>query len=184
MFKRLFGRERGNRVVVSTLYREIVAAARQPVFYRDWGVPDTPLGRFEMLGVHAFLVLDRLKDESGPARELAQDLTDHFFGDVESSLREIGIGDMGIPKRMKKLARMFYGRVASYSDALARGDRLALAQALARNVRPDAPSVDAAAEALAGYVVDLRAGLRGQPLETLMQGRIVLRPLESREAAA
>jgi len=184
MFKRLFGRRRGSQAIVEALYGEIVAAARQPVFYRDWRVPDTPLGRFEMLPIHAFLVLDRLKDERGAARALAQELVDHFFSDVESSLRELGIGDMGIPKRMKKLARMFYGRVTSYSDALRRDDLAALAQALARNVRPADRVADAAAEALAAYVQDLRAALRGQDLEDLMRGRVSLQPLEGREAAA
>ena len=88
-------------------------------------------------------------------------LTDEFFTDVEHSLRELGIGDLGVPKRMKKLARMFYGRAAAYDDALERDDREALAAALARNVRPAMP-VLAAGIALAGYVADAARQLAAQ----------------------
>ncbi len=141
MFQRLFGRERSaNRAITEALYASIVAAARQPLFYSDWNVPDTPLGRFEMLSLHMFLFQHRLRGETGASRELAQILIDEFFTDVDHSLRELGIGDLGMPKRMKKLARMFYGRTVAYADALERGDRAALAAALARNIRPDAAS--------------------------------------------
>ena len=138
MFKRFFGARRAaNRAITDALYEQIVAAARQPVFYADWNVPDTPLGRFEMLSLHMFLVLHRLRGEAGVAREVAQDLTDAFFADVEHSIRELGIGDLGVPKRMKKLARMFYGRAAClWRGARARRPRDALAAALPRNVRP------------------------------------------------
>ncbi len=110
MFQRLFGQRHANRTITDALYRQIVAAARQPLFYSAWNVPDTPLGRFEMLSVHMFLFLHRMRREEGASREIAQVLTDEFFRDVEHSLRELGIGDLGVPKRMKKLARMFYGR--------------------------------------------------------------------------
>ncbi|TGS35672.1 ubiquinol-cytochrome C chaperone, partial [bacterium M00.F.Ca.ET.180.01.1.1] len=103
-----------------------------------WNVPDTPLGRFEMLSLHMFLVQHRLRGEDGVAQEIAQVLIDEFFLDVDHSLRELGISDVGVPKRMKKLAKMFYGRTAAYDDALRDDDRAALAAALARNVRPDA----------------------------------------------
>src|SRR5690606_20273166 len=115
-----------------------------------WEVPDTPLGRFEMLSLHMFLFQHRVRGETGAMREIAQILTDDFFAEVEHSLRDLGIGDMGVPKRMKKLARMFYGRTAAYADALERKDAPALAQALARNVRPDSPAWPQA-ESLAHY---------------------------------
>ncbi|TIW61208.1 MAG: ubiquinol-cytochrome C chaperone, partial [Mesorhizobium sp.] len=139
MFQRLFGRERhANRAITEALYAQIVAAARQTVFYSDWNVPDTPLGRFEMLSLHMFLFQHRLRGENGAATEVAQVLIDEFFLDVEHSLRELGISDVGVPKRMKKLAKMFYGRTAAYDDALDRDDRDALAAALARNILPEA----------------------------------------------
>lgn len=172
MFQRLFGRRReANRTITDALYGEIVAAARQPAFYSDWNVPDTPLGRFEMLSVQVFLFLHRLRAETGAAREVAQIVTDDFFADVEDSLRELGIGDLGVPKRMKKLARMFYGRTTAYADALERGDRAALAAALARNIRPD--SIDwPEAGALAGYVMAVNGHLAAQASEDILAGRI------------
>src|SRR5690606_27298163 len=96
-----------------------------------------PLGRFEMVALHMLLVQRRLRGEAGAAPDIAQVLTDDFFVDLDHSLRELGIGDLGVPKRMKRLARMFYGRTRAYGDALDAGDPAALAAALARNVRPD-----------------------------------------------
>ncbi|UVK37331.1 ubiquinol-cytochrome C chaperone family protein [Mesorhizobium sp. AR10] len=173
MFQRLFGRERhANRAITEALYAQIVAAARQTLFYSDWSVPDTPLGRFEMLSLHMFLFQHRLRGESGVAAEVAQVLIDEFFLDVEHSLRELGIGDVGVPKRMKKLAKMFYGRTAAYDDALERDDRDALAAALARNVRPDAGAWPQAA-LLAGYVVDADKRLAAQPTESIVSGTVL-----------
>jgi cytochrome b pre-mRNA-processing protein 3 len=172
MFQRLFGRQRqANRMITDALYGQIVAAARQPVFYSDWNVPDTPLGRFEMLSVHMFLFLHRVRNEAGAMREVAQVLTDDFFADVEHSLRELGIGDLGVPKRMKKLARMFYGRTTSYAEALNRGDRSSLSAALSRNVRPE--SADwIEADALAGYVMAADQLLSEQAVEGILAGKL------------
>lgn len=171
MLSRLFGRPKsGNRDVVDAVYGEIVAAARQPVFYARWGVPDTPLGRFEMMGLHLFLVLHRLREAAPPGKALAQELADEFFKDVEHSIRELGIGDMGVPKRMKKLARMFYGRVAAYDAALQAGDAQAMAEALRRNVVPE----DAAwphGAALASYAFSAARHLAAQPEALLLEGR-------------
>lgn len=173
MFKRLFGGERqANRAITEAIYARIVAAARQPLFYSDWGVPDTPLGRFEMLSLHMFLFQHRLHGESGAAQEVAQVLIDEFFLDVEHSLRELGIGDMGVPKRMKKLAKMFYGRTAAYADALQRDDRAALAAALRRNIRPDDAAWPEAAH-LADHVVRTTNALAQQPSETICAGSLM-----------
>jgi len=172
MFLRLLGRDRkSNRAITDALYARIVAAARQKELYSAWNVPDTPLGRFEMLALHMFLFQHRLRGESGASRDVAQVLIDEFFNDVDHSLRELGIGDMGIPKRMRKLARMYFGRTVSYADALERADAAALAEALARNVRPGAGEWPEAA-ALAGYVRDAERMLAGQSLEDIHGGSL------------
>ncbi|MDX8515064.1 ubiquinol-cytochrome C chaperone family protein [Mesorhizobium captivum] len=172
MFQRLFGRERhANRAITEALYAQIVAAARQTVFYSDWNVPDTPLGRFEMLALHMFLFQHRLRGEGGAATEIAQVLIDEFFLDVDHSLRELGISDVGVPKRMKKLAKMFYGRTAAYDDALRDDDRAALSMALARNVRPDAGEW-IEAPLLAGYVSSASRQLAAQPTESIAAGTV------------
>jgi cytochrome b pre-mRNA-processing protein 3 len=171
MFQRLFGRERhANRAITEALYAQIVAAARQTAFYSHWNVPDTPLGRFEMVSLHMFLFQHRLRREDGAARDVAQVLIDEFFLDVDHSLRELGIGDVGVPKRMKKLAKMFYGRTAAYDDALERNDRDGLIAALSRNVRPDAAWPEASL--LAHYVTDARDFLAAQPSESIVSGTV------------
>lgn len=172
MFKRLFSTaSKANRLIADALYAEIVAMARQPAFYSDWDVPDTPLGRYEMLSLAMFLFLHRIKGQGAAADSLGQELTDAFFLDVDHSLRELGIGDMGVPKRMKKLARMFYGRVNSYEAAIDGADRDQLAAALARNVRPDAEDWPQAMN-LADYAMAASASLADQPLAALLAGQI------------
>jgi cytochrome b pre-mRNA-processing protein 3 len=172
MFQRLFGRERkANRALTDALYERIVAAARQPVFYSDWNVPDTPLGRFEMLSLAMLLFQHRLRGEPGAAQDVAQVLIEEFFTDIEHSLRELGISDPGVPKRMKRLARMFYGRTAAYTDALDRDDAEAMAAALTRNVRPDAAAWPEAAR-LAAYAFAAREALAAQPADAICGGRL------------
>lgn len=171
MFSRLFGRRKsGNREVVDAVYGEIVAAARQPVFYAEWGVPDTPLGRYEMMALHVFLLLHRLRGAQQAGKELAQEVTDEFFRDVEHSIRELGIGDMGVPKRMKKLARMFYGRVAAYDAPLDAADTAELARALGRNVMPETAGWPHGGE-LAAYALAASRHLAAQPEALVVSGR-------------
>ncbi len=172
MFKRFFSTaSKANRAIADGVYAEIVAMARQPWLYSRWNAPDTPLGRFEMLSLAMFLFLHRIKGQGAAANALGQELADAFFLDVDHSLRELGIADMGVPKRMKKLTRMFYGRVASYEAAIDAGNVGELAAALARNVRPDTPEWPEAAE-LAAYMMRARTSLAQQPLEALLAGRL------------
>jgi cytochrome b pre-mRNA-processing protein 3 len=172
MLSRLFGRRRSvNRDVADRLYEQIVAAARQPVLYSDWGVADTPLGRFEMVSLHMFLFLHRTRGETGPLGDLAQQITDDFFTDVDHSLRELGIGDLGVPKRMKKLAKMFYGRAMAYGGAVDAGDAAGLAEALRRNVLPDVADWPQA-PLLAAYVLDAHAALAAQDTGEILAGRL------------
>ncbi|MBC8717684.1 ubiquinol-cytochrome C chaperone family protein [Ochrobactrum sp. Marseille-Q0166] len=138
MILQLFRRKsKANETVVLRVYETIVAAARQKWFYSEFQVPDTPLGRYEMLSVHIFLTFHRMKGAQPALMSLAQDIADEFFKDVDHSLRELGIGDQSVPKRIKKLARMFYGRVSSYGAALDSNDHEALAAALTRNIQPE-----------------------------------------------
>ena len=170
MFQRLFRRDRStNRLITEELYASIVAAARQKPLYSDWLVPDTPLGRFEMLSLHMFLFQHRMRGEGDAAHDMAQILIDNFFTDVDHSLRELGVGDLGVPKRMKKLAKMYYGRTAAYDEALNRADAADLAAALARNVRPTVASWPEATY-LADYVMDAGRVLAAQEVETILSG--------------
>jgi cytochrome b pre-mRNA-processing protein 3 len=172
MLSRLFGRWRNsNQDIVDSLYERIVAAARRPVFYSHWNVPDTPLGRFEMLSLHMLLFLHRCRRDDAALRDIAQELTDNFFTDVDHSLRELGIGDAGVPKRMKRLARMFYGRAHAYGEAIDAGDAAVLARALARNVLPAAAEWPEAA-LLASYVLEADSMLATQSVQEIATGRV------------
>ena len=134
------------------IYAVIVRRARCERFYRDFGVPDTVDGRFEMIVLHAFLVLRRLKTDGGASDPLGQGLFDVMFDDMDVNLREMGAGDMGVGKRVRKMVQAFYGRIAAYDGALG-GDDGRLAEALERNLYGTvAAAPDDAVEALARYV--------------------------------
>lgn len=166
-------KSRVNEAITLIVYEKIVAAARQKRFYAEFLVPDTPIGRYEMLSLHVFLLMHRLKSEETALKGLTQDIAEEFFKDVDHSLRELGIGDTGVPKRMKKLARMYYGRVLSYAEALDNNDSQALAVALARNMRPDLTEegkVWDGSQSLALYTMQVRDHLAGQPDSRFLEG--------------
>ncbi len=94
---------------VEAVYRSIVAQSRQPRFYADWGVPDTVTGRFDMISLHLSLLFRRLRSEKRAGVEFSQAVFDLFFKDMDRSLRELGISDLGIPKRIQKMSSAFSG---------------------------------------------------------------------------
>jgi cytochrome b pre-mRNA-processing protein 3 len=135
----------------------IVAQAREPVFYQALNVPDTVNARFDMVVVHLWLVLRRLR-ELEPEGVTAQGLFDHFCADMDANLREMGVGDLTVPKRMQKFGEAFYGRTAAYDTASSAGEA-AMAEVLARNVLNSADP--AKAGGLAAYVTAAMARLAG-----------------------
>ncbi len=164
ILQRLF---RPKPVASRTLYEAIVAAARHPVFYARWGVADTLDGRFDMIVLHAFAVLERLK---GEAPQLRQRLVDELFADMDRSLREMGVGDLSVGKKVRVMAEVFYGRVSAYEAAL-NGEPSGLDAALERNLFPDG-APDGAVERLAGYVRAMRAKLGATPPDLMAAGRV------------
>ena len=110
------------RGTIEAIYGMIVTQAREPLFYRALGVPDTVNGRFDLLLLHLWLVLRRLKSVEGGAA-LSQALFDHFCNDMDDNLREMGVGDLTVPKRMQAFGEAFYGRTAAYDLALDRRPR-------------------------------------------------------------
>ncbi|HEY4076702.1 MAG TPA: ubiquinol-cytochrome C chaperone family protein [Rhizomicrobium sp.] len=136
------------------LYDGLVSRAREPVFFRDFAVADTIDGRFDMVVLHAWLVLSILK--AGGQDEAAQGLTDVIFTGFDEALREQGAGDMGISRKLKAFADGFYGRLAAYEAAPAAP---ALAAAIAKNLYRGA-EVDAKAQVLADYALHARESLK------------------------
>ena len=146
---------------IQALYGMIVAQARSPAFYARYGVPDTVQGRFDLIVLHLVLVLARLgrDQEPGPGRggaghgrgfDLGQALFDAFCRDLDDNLREMGVGDLAVPREMRRLGGAFYGRQAAYRQALAAADDRELEKALARNIF-EAGGVQAGAARLACY---------------------------------
>lgn len=103
------------------IYERIVAQARDPAFFRDMGVPDSMEGRIEMIMLHLVLMLERLKTEGAAGQRLGQRLMEHLVADLDDALRQIGIGDMGVPRRVKKAAAAFTERSRDYRAGLAAG---------------------------------------------------------------
>src|SRR5450432_1255254 len=116
------------------LHAGIVEQARQPAFCVRWGVPDTLDGRFELLALHGFLVLNRLKPERPRSAALAQALFDVIFADLDRALRELGVGDLAVGRQVKTMATAFYGRIAAYETGLGAADTAPLGAALRRNL--------------------------------------------------
>jgi cytochrome b pre-mRNA-processing protein 3 len=153
------------------LYEAIVAQSRRAEFYRDCNVPDTPDGRFDMIVLHLCLVFRRLSGGGEDLRRLAQGVFDMFCADMDANLREMGVGDLAVPKRMRGVAEAFYGRLAAYGGALERADASALAAALARNVL-GSDTVGAPAHALAVYARAVVRALDNEQSAAFSAGRL------------
>jgi cytochrome b pre-mRNA-processing protein 3 len=160
----LFGKKREERLApVNALFKRLAETSRAPTLYIAGGVPDTFEGRFEALTLHAFLVLRRLRELPAPAADLAQDLVDACFAYLELGFRNGGISDIAVPKRMKKIAKSFYGRIQAYELALNDPDPNALVDALRRNASPEEGAV-----LLADFTRRAQAHLATLDLATLL----------------
>lgn len=166
----LFG-SASTRDAAERAYRRVVEQARRPGFFADCGVPDTVDGRFELICLHAFLYLHRLKREQQGAAALGQRFFDMMFADFDRSLREMGTGDLSVGREIKRMAEAFYGRIAAYEQGLT-GDDLVLEAALQRNLFGTAPPIQANPQAIALYLRREAAGLARQGAGELLAGQI------------
>lgn len=172
MFFAQWRARRANRTLIDQLHGKIVAASRRPALYRDFGVPDTFEGRFEMVALHAGLVIRRLSRSSGVGPELGQELTDSVFRHFEVALREIGVGDITVPKRLKRMGEAYFGRNQAYGEGLDEAGPQRLVAALARNVYgADADSAPMAAD-LARFVRAASDLLERTPIESFARGDV------------
>jgi cytochrome b pre-mRNA-processing protein 3 len=164
-------RRRSRQDTISTLYGTIVAQARLPCFYREYRVPDTVNGRFDLLVLHLAIVLDRLA-EGSELRTMGQALFDRFCEDMDDNLREIGIDDPSVPKEMQRIGEAFYGRAQAYRSALGSDRDEALVAALSRNVYGGSVPQAAAPVRLAAYIRKAVRGLEAQPPADLLAGKL------------
>jgi cytochrome b pre-mRNA-processing protein 3 len=168
-------RRNPHRDAAMLLYHRIVEQARQPVFFATCGVPDTLDGRFELIALHEFLVLSRLKQEHARTAKLAQELFDIFFADMDRALRELGVGDLAVGKRVKHMATAFYGRIVSYERGLAADDAV-LGEALGRNLFGTVVPLATDLAALSLYVRRGSESLSAQPIDDLIAGVVHFPP--------
>ncbi len=152
------------------LYTAMVTQARQPDFYAKLGVPDTIEGRFDLILVHAFVLFRRLKTDDGD-RDLAQHIFDVMFADLDQNMREMGIGDVGILKRIRKMSESYHGRIVAYEEGVQSG-AAELAAALDRNLFADTEVTDVQLMAMVGYVHDALALLDKQAILELQNGAV------------
>ena len=160
--------KRRRREAAARLYAAAANAARHPALYGAIGVPDTLQGRFEMLALHLFPLTYRLMHVPGDDPDLARIVAESFVTDMDSAFREMGIGDLTVPKRMKTLYRSFGGRLNAYKNALERDDA-ALLDAIGRNVFPDGDPAGRAPY-LADHLKRTVAALAAQDIEALQRG--------------
>jgi len=176
-WRRLFG-PRPARLAGHTLYEAAVAQARAPAFYAALGVPDTPTGRFEIYTLHVVLLLHRLRGQGEQAAETSQGLFDAYIGALDHALRELGVGDLSVGRKMRGLGEAFYGRVKSYDAALAKlPDREPVSALIGRTVYADVAEGDPGP--LTDYVVNGVERLAATPLADILDARPAWPPLAS-----
>lgn len=167
------------------LYGKAVEQARLEPFYTAFGVPDTVEGRFEMVALHVYLLMRRLKGDGAAdiknAKDVSQCLFDAMFQNMDDSLREMGVGDLVVGKKIRTLAENFYGRLGAYEAAFGAEDtHAALAQALGRNVYEDEAAP--LAPPLAGYVQEAERNLAAQPISRVAGGIALFPPPQHAKA--
>ena len=155
---------------VYAVYNAIVAQSRQPRFYADWSVPDTVTGRFDMISLHLALLFRRLRAETGDRKEFSQAVFDLFFRDMDRSLREMGAGDLAVPKKIQKMGNLFFGLLAALNAGLDMNDPLAVEAVLTKNIYDGASGPDVAA--MAHYLMAQSAVLSSQAEADILQGKI------------
>jgi len=158
------------------LYTAAVAAARDPYVFANLGVPDTLDGRFDLIGLYVFLLIQRLNREPAPGPVLAQAVFDAMFSDMDINLRELGVGDLSVGKRVRAMWEAFHGRAAAYAAGW--GDDAGLRQAIARNVWRGVEPPPGSAAALQRLSRAQDRALATQSLAALQQGTVHFLPAE------
>ncbi|MGZ3404475.1 MAG: ubiquinol-cytochrome C chaperone family protein [Phenylobacterium sp.] len=175
LLDRLF-RPRAAQAAGRALYARAVEQSRTPGLYADLGAPDTAEGRFEIYSLHVVLLLDRLRGHGDLATDVSQGLFDTYVKDLDHALRELGVGDLSVGRKMRKLGEAFYGRGKSYETAFAAlPDEAPLHALIARTVYAEADPTQA--PRLTAYVLAQRAALAQQPLEALCAGEAAWKSL-------
>ena len=166
----------GITAAARALYTTIVNQSREPGFFTSWGIPDTPNGRFEVLALHVFLVMHRMRDDIDCAK-LARSLSEQAVLDIDRNLREMGIGDLSVGRKVKSLTEGLYGRLAAYADGMERQNGN-LGEELRRNLFSEGEAQESVVLAAELYLRRERNSLLGWATADLLAGRISFGPVE------
>jgi cytochrome b pre-mRNA-processing protein 3 len=158
--------------IAHKLYKIIVKQSRQPAFYESFGVADTFDGRFDMISLHMILIIRRMKSDIDQSRKLSQALFDIMFDDIDLNLRELGIGDMGVLHRVKKMTKAFYGRLESYDQGLKLKDDTILSAALERNLYRENPVTEVNLRSIVSYIRKQSLYLEKVNIDVLLSGEL------------
>lgn len=183
MVLEIMRKRRARRENARSLYRRLVEQARSVEFYTEFGVSDDVDGRFDMILIHTFLVLNRLQNEGHEAKDLAQDLFGALTENLDIALREMGVGDLSVGKRMKGMARAFYGRMDAYQVPVSQGDEAALAEAIGRNLFREREVAPGLKEYIAAYVLRQVDHLKGQDFCRFQVGLVDFQAVKLADAA-
>jgi len=169
MFSRLF-RKNDNKRIARQLYDGLVLAARQPRLYGPEGVEDTVDGRFDLIVLHAILLMRRLREGDQVGRDLSQAVFDIMFDDMDAALREMATGDLSVGKKIREMGEAFYGRAKAYEDPLSEGDEDGLTEAISRNMFEEGEANPAVCAFLARYAIESVNVLNSQSVDSLLRG--------------
>jgi cytochrome b pre-mRNA-processing protein 3 len=173
MFRWFAGRA-ARKEAAEKIYDAIVAQSRNPNFYIRCGVPDTLSGRFDMLVIHMFVVLQILKLGGREGQLLAQEIVEAFIREMDTMVRDLGVSDRNVPKEVRKIAQLFYGQLLAYSTALQRNDSKGLASEVWKSFQSadGASQQPVASDSLATYIQQSIKAIQEMPLNMLLQGNI------------
>ncbi len=173
MFRWFAGRA-ARKEAAEKIYDSIVAQSRNPGFYLHCSVPDTLSGRFDMLVIHMFIVLQILKIGGREGQLLAQEIVEAFIREMDTMVRDLGVSDRNVPKEVRKIAQLFYGQLLAYSTTMQRNDIPGLAEEIWKSFQSAEASVEqqVAADDLAQYIVQSIKNIQEMPLNMLLQGNI------------
>jgi cytochrome b pre-mRNA-processing protein 3 len=166
LFSRFFNKNK-SRAKGTWLYEQALAASRRVPLYEAGGVPDTVDGRFDLLVIHVWMLIRRLN--ALEAHALGQEVFDAMFNDMDNALRELGTSDTSVGKRIKDMAKVFYGRTDLYNAAQSEGDEKALAEALSRNIFSDLENKDPLGQAMAAHMQAIENAMSAQALENILE---------------
>lgn len=167
---RWFADQAARKDAAEKIYDAIVAQSRNPAFYLRFGVPDTLSGRFDMLVIHIFMVLQNLRLGGKEGEFLGREIVEAFIREMDSMVRDLGVEESQVPREVRRIASLFYGQILIYAAAAEKGDPAALAEAVWKSFRSGNPYAQVAAREVADYMLEALRTVRETPLTHLLQG--------------